>query len=118
MRPNREGKAVVPGRDGYDVKTVEVTGPPTSMAPMPPAKSRGKLAPLGTGEGVPDGVPHRAAPGRGRRRRSEDSPQQQITELRQLVLAVGREVAELRQELERLKSLTDYSDFRTTFEEF
>jgi hypothetical protein len=63
MSPNREGKAVVPGRGGYDVEFVEVTGPPDSMMPMPPAKSRGKLIPLGTGEGVPEGVPQRQAPG-------------------------------------------------------
>ncbi len=69
MTPNRDGKAVVPGRGGYDIEFVEVTGPPDSMMPMPPAKSRGKLTPLGTGEGVPEGVPQRAGPGEFLRKR-------------------------------------------------
>lgn len=53
MRPNRDGKPVVPGNGGYDIEIVEVTGPPDRMMPMPPAKSRGKLVPLGSGEGLP-----------------------------------------------------------------
>jgi hypothetical protein len=62
MTHKRDGKPVVPGRGGYEIEFIEVIGPPDSMMPMPPAKSRGKLTPLGTGEGVPDGVPQRLGP--------------------------------------------------------
>ena len=54
MRANRDGKAVVPGNGGYDIEVVEVTGPPDRMMGMPPAKSRGRLIPMGTGEDLPD----------------------------------------------------------------
>lgn len=59
MRPNRDGKAVVPGKGGYDSEVIEVTGPPDRMMAMPPAKSRGKLIPMGDGEGLP----YRPGPG-------------------------------------------------------
>jgi hypothetical protein len=61
MTPNRTGKAVAPGLGGYDSEVVELTGGPDWMLPMPPARSRGKLTPLGTGE--PADVPARPGPG-------------------------------------------------------
>jgi hypothetical protein len=63
MTQKRDGKPVVPGRGGYEVELIEVIGPPDSMMPMPPAKSRGKLTPLGTGESVPRGVTQPPGPG-------------------------------------------------------
>ena len=57
MTQKRDGKPIVPGRGGYEIEFVEVTGPPDTMMPMPPAKSRGKLIPLGTGDGVPESLP-------------------------------------------------------------
>ena len=69
MTPKRDAQAFVPGRGGYDIEFVEVTGPPDSMMPMPPANSRGKLTPLGTGEGVLEGVPQRTGPGEFLRKR-------------------------------------------------
>jgi hypothetical protein len=63
MTQKRDGKPIVPSRGGYEIEFVEVTGPPDTMMPMPPAKSRGKLIPLGTDEGVPEGVPQRSGPG-------------------------------------------------------
>lgn len=59
MRPNRDGKAVVPGKGGYDSEIIEVTGGPERVMPMPPAKSRGQLIPMGDGEGSP----YRPGPG-------------------------------------------------------
>ncbi|MBY0460607.1 MAG: hypothetical protein K2V38_25095 [Gemmataceae bacterium] len=55
MRANRDGKAVVPGNGGYDIEVVEVTGPPDRMMAVPPAKSRGRLIPMGTGEDLRSG---------------------------------------------------------------
>jgi hypothetical protein len=65
MNQKRDGKPIVPGCGGYEIEFVEVTGPPDSMMPMPPAKSRGKLIPLGTREGAPECSPQRTGPGYG-----------------------------------------------------
>lgn len=69
MRSNRDGKAVVPGRGGYDIEVVEVIGGPDRMMPMPPAKSRGRFVPMGDGENLPEGVPQRPGPGERIRKR-------------------------------------------------
>lgn len=73
MRPNRDGKVVVPGKGGYDSEIIEVTGGPDRVMPMPPAKSRGKLIPMGDGEGLP----YRPGPGAFLRKRVPLVPTEQ-----------------------------------------
>jgi hypothetical protein len=98
-----------PGTGGYEFEVVEL-GPPEYLTPMPPAKSRGKLIPMGDGEGLPV----RPAPPLARRKRSSRS-RRQIAQLRRWV---SEQVQDLRRQIERLKAVTEYPDLRTTFEEF
>jgi hypothetical protein len=70
MKPNRGNKRVPPGRGGSDSEIVEVTGGPVYHMPVPPAKYRGPLIPMGTGEDVPEGVSQRPGPGAFLRKRA------------------------------------------------